>query len=124
MSESPLLVRTIVCAYSREELPTSWLQVHRRFEHEVAKAGLRVRVRLDPLEELPETFEVMVVVPELLDRAEAVRGAALLLATTRQDAAAAAGGLVRELESGSEIYAERADPNDPLIKAYRGYQEL
>src|SRR5207244_4112468 len=93
---SPTLVRTIVCSYTRDELPAAWLAVFRRFERVIERAGLRVRVRLDPLEELPERLrrveqqirafkelhasELQIVLDELADIAgevEASRGAPL-----------------------------------------------
>lgn len=123
-SEARRLVRTIVCAYSRDELPTSWLQVFRRFDRAVARAGLRIRVRLLPLEELPESFEVLVVEPRLQQRAEALRTGAHVIGTTRERAAVAVDELLRELESGRSIYAERADPNEPRIVVHRGSEVL
>lgn len=122
--DDPRLVRSIVCAYTRDELPTSWLQVFRRFEHEVRRAGLRVRVRLDPLEELPEGYEVVVVAPELEARARELAPGARIVAVTRADAAAAAAGLVAELERGETIWAERASPDDPVVVVHRGPEIL
>jgi len=117
------LVRTVVCGYS-EELPAAWLQVFRRFEHALAKARLRVRVRLLPLEDLPDTFEVLVVSPELRERAEALRTGARIVSATRELAASAADDLVRELQSGRSIYADETKPNDPKVVTLRGTEEL
>ena len=83
------LVRTIVCAYG-EELPTSWVQVFHRFERAAERAGLRIRVRLLPLDDLPESFEVLVVPPDLERRARALGTEARLVTTTRQRAPTAA----------------------------------
>jgi len=63
----PRLIRTIVCAFTRDELPTSWLQVHRRFEHLIAKGGLKIRLRLEAIEDLPPEYDLLVVPPELRD---------------------------------------------------------
>jgi hypothetical protein len=118
------LVRTIVCGYTRDELPASWIQVFRRFERAVARAGLRIRVRLMPLEELPESFDVLVVAPRLEQRARELAtgaaGGARLLVMTREQAADAVADLLRELEEGRTIYAEPADPNEPLLITRRG----
>lgn len=122
--EGRRLVRTIVCAYSREELPTSWLQVFHRFERAAARSGLALRVRLLPLEELPETFEVLVVAPPLLPRAEALGSGARILSVTRGQAREAADGLLRELAGGGSIYAEAARPDAPRIVVRRGSEEL
>ena len=58
------VIRTVVCAFSRDELPADDLQVFRRFEHSMKKAGLDVRVRLEPIEQLPEQFDVLTKVLE------------------------------------------------------------
>jgi hypothetical protein len=96
-------VSTIVCAYSRAELPASWVQVFRRFERAVARAGLRICVRLVPLEDLPESFEVLVVAPDLERHPEKLRTGARIVATTRQGAADAVEQLLGELRSGDLI---------------------
>lgn len=113
-----------MCAYTRDELPAWWVQVHRRFERAVQRAGLDVRVRLEPLEDLPEHFEIIVVAAELADRAVPLGAAARVLRVTRQDAGSAATGLMRELESGVSIYAERAKPDAPKVIVHRGSEIL
>ena len=119
---TPRLVSTIVCAFSGE-LPTAWLAVFHRFEKRLARARLRVRVRLHAFEDLPERYDILIVPPDLERRARAI-GAAHVIATTRADAPAAADALVRELENGSAMYAERADPNAPILRTHRGMEEL
>jgi hypothetical protein len=118
------LVRAIVCAYSRDELPTSWIQVHRRFEHEVKRAGLRIRVRLEPLEEMPESYEVVVVAPELRRRAYELAPQGRILTATRDDCAQKAQDLVRYIELGETLYAERASPDEPIVVVHRGPEIL
>ena len=59
------MIRTVVCAFSKEELPADDVQVFRRFEAMVAKAGWDIRVRLEPIEELPPQYDVLVVSPAL-----------------------------------------------------------
>ena len=115
---------TIVCAYSRDELPVSWVRIFHRFERAVARAGLAVRVRLLPLEELPEAYEVLVVAPGLLPRAEALGSDARILSVAREQAHEAARGLVRDLESGGPIYARTVGPEAPRIVVHRGSEEL
>jgi hypothetical protein len=122
-ADAPRLVSTIVCAFSGE-LPTAWLAVFHRFEKRLARAGFRVRVRLHALEDLPERYEILIVPPDLEERARGLETAAQVIATTRADAPAAADALVRELERGSRVYAERADPNAPVLRTHRGMEEL
>ena len=118
------LVRTIVCAYTLDELPVSWLRVFHRLEREVAKAGLRIRVQLLPLEHLPDSFEVLVVHPSLLARAESLRRGARIVAATREDAQVAIDEIMRELGRGESLYAERAEPGAPKIVVHRGSDVL
>ena len=117
-------MRTIVCAFTQAELPTPWLAIFHRFERVMEKAGLRIRVRLFPLEALPETFEVLVVPPELAKAAEAVQGDARLIITDRAGAPSAAAALLQEIERGETLYAERAQPGEPKIMTHRGNELL
>ena len=117
------LVSEIVCAFSGE-LPTAWLAVFHRFERRVERARLRVRVRLAPLEDLPARFDILVVPPELRDRAGPLAGNATILVATRLDAGRIADDLVAQIERGDEIYAEKADPSAPKIVTHRGMEEL
>jgi hypothetical protein len=117
---APLLVQTIVCAYTQAELPTPWLAIFHRFERVMEKAGLRIRVRLFPLEELPETFEIIVVPPELRGAAEALQTGARIIVTTRAEAPAAADALLREIERGETLYAEKVREGEPKIMTHRG----
>ena len=118
------VIRTIVCAFSRAELPADDLQVYRRFEHAVKKAGWDIRVRLEPIEQLPPSYEVLVVSPALRESAQRIGGDAILMVTTRQTAAAAVDKLLAELERGFPITAARKDPNAPKIVTHRGMEIL
>lgn len=118
------LVRTIVCAYIQAVLPTPWLAIFHRFERVMEKAGLKVRVRLLPLEALPESFEILVVPPEIQEAAEALQTGARLIVTTRAEAPAAAAELLREIEAGVTLYAEKVRPGEPKITTYRGSEIL
>jgi hypothetical protein len=120
----PRLVRTIVCAFTQAELPTPWLAIFHRFERVMEKAGLRIRVRLFPLEALPESFEVLVVPPELRGAAEALQTSARLIVTSRVDAPAAADALLREIQKGETLYAEKVQPGEPKIMSHRGSDVL
>jgi len=118
------LVRTIVCAYSVDELPVSWLQVFRRCENAVARAKLAIRVRLYPLEGLPEAFEVLVVSPEMRERAESVARGARVVTTTREDALTAITDLIAEIKAGLTLRAARAVEGGPKVVVIRGGEEL
>jgi hypothetical protein len=118
------LVQTIVCGYTQAELPTPWLAIFHRFERVMQKAEMRIRVRLFPLEALPETFEVLVVPPELKDAAMALQTGARLIVTTRAEAPAAADELLHELALGETLYAEKVRPGEPKIMTHRGGDTL
>jgi len=114
------LLRTIVCTYTRSELPASWIQVFRRFERSIARARLHVRVRLEPIEDLPDAFEVLVVAPDLAGRAAAAARGARVVVTTREQALEAVNALLREVADGGTLYAELADPDQPVVVTRRG----
>jgi hypothetical protein len=122
--EERRLVRTIVCAYVQAELPTPWLAIFHRFERVMQKAQLKVRVRLFPLEALPESYEVLVVPPELQEAAQAVQTDARLIVTSRAEAPNAADALLREIERGETLYAEKVSPGEPKIMTHRGSDVL
>jgi hypothetical protein len=110
-----------VCGYTLGELPTPWLMVYHRFEAAFERAGLDVRVKLAPLEDLPDVpFEVLVVPPELAQQAEALGTGTLMVVTSPADALATIEGLLDKLAGGSELYAASLDPNAPRIERYRG----
>ncbi|MDE3113419.1 MAG: hypothetical protein KGN00_03955 [Chloroflexota bacterium] len=117
-------VRTVVCAYSREELPTSWLQVFRRFERAFEKAKLDVRVRLDPLEDLPDDFEILVVPARLRRRADELAQRARVVPVSRETAAGAAGALIAEIERGDALRADALRSEAPRAVHVRGMREL
>jgi hypothetical protein len=117
-------IRTIVCAFTRDELPTAQLSIYRRFEHVFGRSGLRIRVRLEAIEALPDEFDVLVVPIELKERAKAVLGDAMLYITSRESVAAAADDLLREIRRGDVLTAEVADPNAPKIVKHRGMEIL
>lgn len=106
------------------ELPASWVQVFRRCERAVARAGLDVRVRLYPLEDLPESFQVLIVAPELRERAEAVARGAPVIAMTRENALVALTALLSEIERGKTLRAERVRPGAPRVVVVRGGEEV
>ena len=113
-----------MCAFTRDELPTAQLAIFRRFEHVFGRSGLKVRVRLEPIEALPEQFDVLVVPAELSQRAQRVLGDAMLYVTTRDSVADAASALLAEIKRGDVFTAEPADPNAPKIVKHRGMEIL
>ena len=121
---SPRLVRRIVCAYRLGILPGDWLQTWRRLDRLLARSGFKVKVLLEPLEDLPNDVDLLVVSPELREAARAaVQPGVPLLLTRPATAAADFVDLVRRLEAGLELTAERVDPSAPEapnVVTYRG----
>ena len=117
------MVRTIVCAFRREaQVPAAWFQVHRRFEHAIAKNGLKIRLRMDAIEDLPPSYDLLVVPPELRDSAEQLAGDAFVFVTTREAVAGAVDAFMKEIARGDVLMAEMADPNAPKIVTHRGME--
>jgi hypothetical protein len=125
LPDVPRLVRVIVCGYSLGELPTPWLMTFHRFEAALDRAGWHVRVKLAPLEDLPEEpFEVLVVTPELAAQARTVAPSAELLTATPTEALPVINRLLAALADGAELYAEPLDPGAPKVERYRGFLPL
>jgi hypothetical protein len=114
-----------VCAFAREEqVPASWFQVHRRFEHAIAKHGLKIRLRMDALEDLPPSYDLLVVPPDLRTRAEPLLRGAFLFVTTRESVAGAVDAFIAEIARGDVVTADKADPNAPKIVTRRGMEMI
>ncbi len=121
----PTLIRTIVIGYSRGELPTPWLVTFHRFEHAMSRAGVNIRVRLDPLEEWPEEgAEMLIVPPDLVETAKKLNTGAIIIAATSGDAVNTINRLLEQLTAGTEIRAEPIDPDAPHIIRYKGLLPL
>ncbi|HYK99106.1 MAG TPA: hypothetical protein VEU77_12015 [Candidatus Acidoferrales bacterium] len=120
----PRMIRTIVCAFSKDEMPADDVQIFRRFEASVARGGWNIRVRFDPIEALPERYDVLVVNAPYKERAEAIESDVILIVTTRATVGPACEQLMREIERGDVLTAERRDPNAPKIVKHRGIEIL
>jgi hypothetical protein len=126
--KGPKIVRRVVCSYRLGWLPGDWLQTWRRLDRVLARAELKVKATLSPLEDLPEDTDILVVPPDLRDAArDAARPGTPILVTPASSAAGAFADLVARLEAGTEFTAERVDAADkdkPKIVSYRGHTLL
>jgi hypothetical protein len=124
----PKMVRRVVCSYKLGWLPGDWLQTWRRLDRVFARAELKVKATLAPLEDLPADTDILVVPPDLREAArEAVPPGTPILVTPASAAPGAFADLVSRLEAGTEFTAERLDPADkgkPKIVSYRGHTLL
>lgn len=122
------MVRRVVCAYQLGWLPGEWLQTWRRLDRVFARAGLRVKATLAPLEDLPEDTDILVVPPDLREAAktEAPAGTPILV-TPASAAAGAFAELVARLEAGTQFTADKLAPEErdaPKVVSYRGHTLL
>jgi len=121
----PKVVRRVVCSYKLGWLPGEWLQTWRRLDRVFARANLKVKATLAPLEDLPVDTDILVVPPDLREAArEAVPPGTPILVTPAAAAAGAFADLVAKLEAGGEFIAEKVDPAEkdkPKIVSYRGH---
>src|SRR5207249_5229318 len=95
----PKVIRRVVCSYRMGWLPGDWLQTWRRLDRVLARANLKVKATLAPLEDLPEDTDILVVPPDLRDAArESARPGIPILVTPASAAAGAFAELVTRLE--------------------------
>jgi hypothetical protein len=122
------MIRRVVCSYKLGWLPGDWLQTWRRLDRVFARADLKVKATLAPLEDLPEDTDILVVPPDLRDAAHAaVAPGTPILVTPASAAAGAFADLVARLEAGTEFTAEKVDhaeKDKPKIVSYRGHTLL
>src|SRR5919199_4104979 len=110
-ARGPKVVRRVVCSYKLGWLPGDWLQTWRRLDRVFARAELKVKATLAPLEDLPEDTDILVVPPELREEARsAVPPGTPILVTPASAAPGAFADLVTRLEAGTELTAEKMDP--------------
>ena len=120
----PRLVRRIVCSYQSGILPGEWLQTWRRLDRLVQREGLKIKVLLAPLDDLPEDVDLLIVPPELR---EAAPPGVEILTTTPSEAAFDFAVLIQRLLAGVELTSEKVDPAEqagPTIITYRGSTRL
>ena len=124
----PKMVRRVVVSYRLGWLPGDWLQTWRRLDRVFARAELKVKATLAPLEDLPTDTDILVVPPDLREAArEAAVPGTPILVTPASAAAGAFADLVSRLKAGTEFTAEALDPADkdkPKIVSYRGHTLL
>jgi hypothetical protein len=121
---SPRLVRRVVCGFRQGYLPGDWLQTWRRLDRLLARARLKVKATLAPLDDLPTDTDILVVPPELREASRsAVPPGTPILVTSAAAAPGAFGELMERLQQGVELRAERIEAweaDAPKILTYRG----
>jgi len=119
------LITRVVVGYRLGFLPGEWLQTWRRLDRALARANLKVKATLAPLEELPEDTGILVVPPDLREAArEAATPGTPILVPPANAAAGAFNDLVARLEAGTDLRAEKISEEEaagPKIVSYTGY---
>jgi len=119
------LITRVVVGYRLGFLPGEWLQTWRRLDRALARANLKVKATLAPLEEIPEDTGILVVPPDLREAArEAVPPGTPILVTPANAAAGAFNDLVARLEAGTDLRADKISEEEaqgPKIVSYTGY---
>ena len=119
------LITRVVVGYRLGFLPGEWLQTWRRLDRALARANLKVKATLAPLEEVPKDTGILVVSPDLREAArEAVPPGTPILVTPANAAAGAFNDLVARLEAGTELRADKISEEEaqgPKIVSYTGY---
>jgi hypothetical protein len=128
-AKTPRMVRRVACIYRLDALPGAWLQAWRRLDRVLVRAKFDVKATLDPIENLPEAADILVVPPELrAEVLEKVRPGVPILVTSAETAAGAFNDLLRRLEEGIEVTAEKIEPEARAAAAkivrYRGSTRL
>jgi hypothetical protein len=104
----PKMVRRVVCGYRLGSLPGDWLRTWRRLDRALDGANLKVTAVLAPLEDLPDSVDILVVSPDLREAAHASAPPGTpILVTPAASAAGAFDDLVARLEAGAQFTAER-----------------
>src|SRR5260221_10980724 len=107
----PKLVKRIVCSYRMGWLPGDWLQTWRRLGRRLARAKLKVKATLAPLEDLPEDTDILVVPPDLREAArESAKPGTPILVTPASAAAGALAPLVIPPEAGGRLPPRKGQP--------------
>jgi hypothetical protein len=127
-ANEPRRITRVVVGYRLGFLPGEWLQTWRRLDRVLARANLKVKATLAPLEELPEDTGILVVSPDLRDAArETAPPGTPILVTPASAAAGAFNDLVARLEAGTDLTADKIDPAEasgPKIVSYTGYTRI
>jgi len=129
MSDQPKLIRKIGFGYRLDFMPASLIVGYHQFAKKIEQAGFKIHVSLIPLHEINSDWD-LVLVP-----AEFEREVAMLLPSERIIGLEEFinpplyADLVKRLEEGTEIFAERIDPNqakgdEGATVRYRGYERL
>jgi hypothetical protein len=100
----------------------------RRLDRLLDRSGFKVKTVMEPLEDLSEDVDLVVVSPDLREDAQSAAGFGVpVLVTTPATAAEDFADLVRQLEAGTELTVERPDrsaPTGPHIVTYRGSMRI
>lgn len=125
----PKLVHKIGFGYKLDYMPAPLIIGYHQFSKRVEQAGFNIRVLLVPLNDLSSDLDLVFVPREFESDAAAMLPAEKIIALDEFVNQPLYADLVRRLEEGIEISAERLDPNstksdEGMIVRYRGYDRI
>ncbi len=124
----PRQIRKIGFGYALDFMPAPLVVGYHQFAKKIVQAGFKVKVALVPLNEVTADFDLLFVPKELASgAAEAISSERIITLTEFVNTPVYA-DLIRQLEEGKKIFAQRVDPNtkdeEDLIVRYRGYDRI
>ena len=134
-SSSKKLVRKIVIGFDLEFMPPSLVRNFTLLRGKIARKRLRIDVALGAITKLPPNTDVLFVPEELLEKAQQIVSPDIRISglTSKKTYQTAFDKLLKELEEGNEIFAERLAEAETLekigakggvIMRYRGSERI
>lgn len=125
----PRLIRRIGFGYKLDSMPAPLIVGYHLFTKKVEQAKLNVKVLLVPVNNLSPDWDLFLVPKEFEGDVTGVLSSEQIIVLDEFINQPLYADLVRRLVEGSEIYAERIDPNQAdsengTIVRYRGYDRI
>ena len=128
--KQPRLIRRIGFGYKLDFMPAPLIVGYHTLAKKIEQAGFNIKVLLVPLNDLSPDWDLVFVPKEFESDVAAILPAEQIIALDEFLNQPLYADLVRRLEAGTEIYAERVDPNQAekdragTIVRYRGYDRI
>ena len=129
MPKYPKPIRKIGFGYKLDFMPAPLIVGYHQLAKKIKQAGFNIKVALVPLNDLSTDWDLVFVPREFESEVAAVLSAEQIIALDEFVNQPLYADLVRRLEEGTEICAERIDPNQVKSDAgttvrYRGYERI
>lgn len=125
----PKLIRRIGFGYKLDFMPAPLIVGYHQLSKKIEQAGFEITVSLVPLNGISPDWDLVFVPREFESDAALVLSAEKIIALDEFVNQPLYGDLVRRLEEGTVMYAERIDPSsaksdEGIIVRYRGYDRI